>query len=45
MRDPESANVDGAIPSSEAKAPVHFAGLILVWTPARWRARLARRSN
>ena len=29
MRDPESVDVDGALPLSEAKAPVHFAGLIL----------------
>src|SRR5271155_1638482 len=29
MRDPESIDVDGAMPLSEAKAPVHFAGLIL----------------
>ena len=29
MRDPEAVDVDGAMPLSEAKAPVHFAGLIL----------------
>jgi len=29
MRDPESVGVDGAMPSSEAMGPVHFAGLIL----------------
>jgi class 3 adenylate cyclase/predicted ATPase len=29
MRDPESVDVDGAMALSEAKAPVHFAGLIL----------------
>ena len=29
MRDPESVDVDGAMPLSEANAPVHFAGLIL----------------
>jgi hypothetical protein len=29
MRDPESVDVDGVMPSSEAKASVHFAGLIL----------------
>jgi class 3 adenylate cyclase/predicted ATPase len=29
MRDPESVDVDGAMPLSEAKAPLHFAGLIL----------------
>jgi TolB-like protein len=29
MRDPESVDADGAAPSSEARAPVHFAGLIL----------------
>src|SRR5580704_19194323 len=29
MRDPASVDVDGAMPSSETKAPVHFAGLVL----------------
>jgi DNA-binding response OmpR family regulator len=29
MRDPESDYVDRALPSSDAKAPLHFAGLIL----------------
>ena len=29
MRDPEAADVNGAMPSSEAKAPALFAGLIL----------------
>ena len=29
MRDPESVDVDGAMPLSEAKAPVHFANLVM----------------
>jgi class 3 adenylate cyclase/tetratricopeptide (TPR) repeat protein len=29
MRDPETVDVDGAMPLSEATVPVHFAGLIL----------------
>ena len=29
MRDPESVDVDGEVPLSEAKAPVLFAGLLL----------------
>jgi DNA-binding response OmpR family regulator len=29
MRDPASVDVNGAMPSSETKAPVHFAGLVL----------------